>query len=160
MPHLSPAWADHLESGVSHRLGSSHADGQPEICRALAAQALPDGRIEVLLATDAGDQLLAAVGATGRIAYVAAQPGSNRTLHVKGLDAERFVVGAAHEQLFFRSRERFIERVVPFGHSREALMASWYDLDIGRMAGLRFTLIGAWDQSPGPGAGQAIDLLP
>ena len=45
MPRLTPHWAAHLESGVSHRLGGSHADGQPEICRGLAAQVLADGRI-------------------------------------------------------------------------------------------------------------------
>lgn len=159
MPHLPPDWAAHLESGVSHRLGSSHADGQPEICRALAAQALADGRLEVLLAVETGDRLLAAAQSTRRIAYVAAQPGSHRTLHVKGVDAEVFAATPAHAPLFERCRERFIAQVAPFGFTREAIMAIWYDLDVQRLAGIRFTPIGAWDQTPGPGAGHAVELL-
>lgn len=160
MPRLPPDWAAHLESGVSHRLGSSHADGQPEICRALAAQVLVDGRVEVLLAADVGESLLAAAQASGRIAYVAAQPGSHRTLHVKGVDAEVFAATTAHAPLFERCRERFIAQVAPYGFKREAIMAIWYDLDVQRLAGVRFTPSGAWDQTPGPGAGATIEMLP
>jgi hypothetical protein len=159
LPQLPPDWAAHLESGVSHRLGGSHADGQPEICRALAAQALPDGRIEVLLVADTGDRLLAAAQASGRIAYVAAQPGSLRTLHVKGLDAEVFAATLGHAELFERCRERFIAQVEPFGFARETIMSIWYDLDVHSLAGVRFTPVAAWDQTPGPGAGSPVELL-
>jgi hypothetical protein len=158
LPHLPPDWALHLESGVSHRLGSCHADGRPEICRGLAAQALPDGRVEVLLKADVGAELLAAVASSGRIAYVAAQPDSHRTLHVKGLDAERFEPTAAHWPLFERCREHFAARVAPFGFPRETLMAMWYDLKPSQLTALRFTPCGAWDQTPGPGAGGALEL--
>lgn len=160
MPHLPPDWAAHLQSGVSHRLGGSHADGQPEICRGLAAQVLPDGRVEVLLLAQTGDRLLAAAQASGRIAYVAAQPGSHRTLHVKGLDAEVFAAMPEHVALFERCRERFIAQVEPFGFSRETIMAIWYDLELEQLAGVRFTPSGAWDQTPGPGAGSPVELLP
>jgi hypothetical protein len=160
LPRLSPAWAAHLESGVSHRLGGSHADGQPEICRGLAAQALPDGRVEVLLDGNIGDRLLDAIRESGRIAYVAAQPGSHITLHVKGSDAEVFAPSSAHLPLFERCREAFIARIEPYGFTREAIMAVWYDLEVSRLAGVRFTPCGAWDQTPGPGAGQPVDLIP
>ena len=144
---------------MSHRLGGSRADGQPEICRALAAQVLPDGRVEVLLAANIADSLLDAVRESGRIAYVAAQPGSHRTLHVKGLDAEVFQPTPAHGPLFERCRERFIARVEPYGFARESIMAIWYDLDVQRLAGVRFTPCGAWDQTPGLGAGTPVELL-
>jgi len=157
---LPPDWAQHLDSGISHRLGSSHADGQPELCLAMAAQVLPDGRVEVLLSTTLGDTLLAAVSATGRIAYVAGQPGSNRTLHLKGRDAEVFGVTPAYRPMLERGFEQFVARVVPFGASSETIRAAWYDLDTARLSGVRFTPFGAWDQTPGPGAGQPVDLLP
>jgi hypothetical protein len=159
LPHLPPDWAAHLQSGVSHRLGSSHADGQPEICRGLAARALPDGRVEVLLLPRTGDRLLAAAQATGRIAYVAAQPGSHRTLHLKGQDAEVFAATPAHAPLFERCRDAFITQVQPFGFTREFIMSVWYDLDVQHLAGVRFTPIAAWDQTPGPGAGMPVELL-
>jgi hypothetical protein len=160
LPHLPPDWAAHLESGVSHRLGGAHADGQPEICRALAAQALPDGRIEVLLAAHVGDRLLHAVRETGRVSYVAAQPGSHRSLHVKGVDAELIAVRPDHAPLYARCCDNLVARVEPFGFTREVMMSIWYGVELSCLAGLRFTPCGAWDQTPGPGAGIPVELLP
>lgn len=160
MPRLPPHWAAHLESGVAHRLGGVHADGQPEISPALAAQALPDGRIEVLLAAHIGDRLLEAARESGRIAYVAAQPGSNRSLHVKGIDAELIDVRPDHAPLLARSRDSFLAQVQPFGFGCEFVMSIGYAIELSALAGLRFTLCGAWDQTPGPGAGVPVELLP
>lgn len=160
LPQLPPDWITHIESGVSHRLGGCHADGRPEICRALAAHVLSDGQIEVLLSADIGEHLLAAVDATRQVAYVAAQPGSNRTLHMKGRDATRFTPTVDYAAMFERNCERFLERVTPFGFKREVILAMWYDLPIERLMGVRFTPYGAWDQTPGPGAGHAVEWLP
>jgi hypothetical protein len=160
MPRLTPPWILHLQDGVSYRLGSSTADGRPEISRALAAQALPDGRIEVLLNPQIGAALLRAVEATRRIAFIAAQPGSNRTLHVKGRDAELFAPGTAHQETFERCRDRFIARVEPFGFQRQVLLDMMYDLGATQLQGLRFTPTGAWDQTPGIGAVATVELLP
>jgi hypothetical protein len=160
LPRLPSVWAAHLESGVSHRLGGVHADGQPEICRGLAAQALPDGRIELLLAASTSDRLLDAVRESGRIAYVAAQPSSHRSLHVKGVDAELIEVRADHGPLFIRCRDNFIAQIEPFGFGRDFAMSLWYGIELGELAGLCFTPSGAWDQTPGPGAGVPVELLP
>lgn len=160
MPHLPPDWAEHLESGVSNRLGGTHADGRPEICRGLAAHALADGRIEVLLNAESGCELLSAVRSTGRVSYVASQPDTNRTLHLKGSDAEVIAVRDAHAALLARCRDRFVERVRPFGFSRETIVGFWFELGLEQIAVVRFTPSGAWDQSPGPGAGQSVVLLP
>lgn len=158
MPKLPPEWAAHLESGVSHRLGSCHADGRPEICRALAAQALPDGRIELLLNVETGRELLAAVRSSRRIAYVSSQPDSNRTLHLKGVDAEVVAVRPEHAERLAHNCERFSRRVEPFGFPQAMIHGFWFDVGLDQLAALRFTPCGAWDQSPGPGAGQVIDL--
>jgi hypothetical protein len=160
MPQLPPEWTAHLESGASHRVGSCHADGRPEICRALASRALPDGRIELVINLEAGRELVAAIGASGRLAYVASQPDTNRTLHMKGTQAHTMAVTAEHLQVLARSRERFMTRVEPFGFQRETIFGFWFDLRPEQLIGIRFTLTGAWDQSPGPGAGQAVELLP
>jgi hypothetical protein len=160
MSRLPPEWAAHLESGTSHRVGGCHADGQPEICRALASRALPDGRIELVLNRESAHELLLAVAASGRVAYVASQPDSNRTLHVKGNDAHAMPVTAAHMDLLVRSRDRFVKRVEPFGFRPETIIGFWFEVGIEQLVGLRFTPAGAWDQSPGPGAGQVVELLP
>ena len=160
MPTLPPEWAAHLESGTSHRVGSCRADGRPEICRALAARSLPDGRVELLVNRGTSGPLLDAVRETGRVAYVASQPDTNRTLHVKGADAEVIPALGEHMDLLVRSRDRFVARVAPFGFTAEAIRGFWFDVGLHALQGVRFTPSGAWDQSPGPGAGQMVELLP
>lgn len=158
MPRLPADWVAHLESGVSHRLGGVHADGRPEICRGLAAQAQPDGRIEILLAANTSDRLMDAVRESGRIAYVSAQPTSHRSLHVKGMDAELIPLRPEHAPLFIRCRDNFIAQIEPFGFGRDFAMSLWYDVEPSALAALSFTPCGAWDQTPGPGAGFPVEL--
>lgn len=160
MPRLPAPWADHLDQGLSHRLGGSHADGQPEICRGLAARLLPDGRVEVLVDAEVGERLLAAVAATGRVSYVAAQPSTHRTLHLKGSDAQVGRAGSEHWPVFEQARDRFLAEVEPFGFPRERLAAAWFSGGLAQLRHVRFTPWGAWDQTPGPGAGTPLELQP
>lgn len=160
MPRLPASWADHFDKGLSHRLGGSHADGRPEICRGLAGRLLADGRIEVLVDADAGEWLLAAVAATGRVSYVTAQPTTHRTLHLKGMDAVIDAAEAVHWPVLELARDRFLAEVEPFGFSRERLRAAWFSGTLERLRQVRFTPFGAWDQTPGPGAGTPLELLP
>jgi hypothetical protein len=159
MPRLSPTWAEHLESGASNRLGACGADGRPAICRGLAARAFGDGRIEVLLAADVGRSVIAAVQATLRVAHVSAHPGTNRVLHTKGRDAQVLPAQPEHMELLVRCRERFVATLEPYGFTREQLMRVWYDVDLPLLRCVRFTPFGAWDQTPGIGAGAAIELI-
>lgn len=160
MPVLPAHWAAHLDEGIAYRIGSCAPSGDPQLVRAVGAQVLPDGRLEVLVARKPGRAVLQAVAASRQVALAAGRPLTHRTLHVKGHDAECGPAGPMHEALLVSQREAFAESVRVFGVRREHLAAllyslSWRDLDV-----VRFTVAGAWDQTPGPGAGGAIDLLP
>lgn len=120
---------------------------------------LADGRIEALLCPHFGAQLLVAVAATRQIALVASSPGRSRTLHLKGRDAERFAPDAALEPMYERCRDRFADQIVAQGFSRGHVLGTVYRTPFMGLAGLRFTPYGAWDQTPGPGAGQVVELL-
>jgi hypothetical protein len=160
MARLPAEWVEHLNGGVSHRLGSSHADGRPELIRGVAARMLEDGHIEVLLCPQFGAQLLQAVAATRHIALVASSPARQRTLHMKGRDAARFAPEPSWRPDYERCRDRYTEQIVALGFPREHVMSRLYATPFEQLAGLRFSLCGAWDQTPGPGAGQVVDLLP
>jgi hypothetical protein len=159
MPRLPPRWANHLESGASNRLGACGPDGRPAICRGLAARSCADGRIEVLLAADVGRLVIAAVQATQRVAHVSAHPGSNLVLHTKGRDAQVLPAQPEHMALLERCRDRFVAVLEPYGFTRDQLMSVWYDVDLPLLRCVRFTPFGAWDQTPGIGAGAAIELV-
>jgi hypothetical protein len=160
MPHLPPEWAAHLQSGVSNRIGACASDGWPEICRALATRALPSGGIEVLLAADVGQAILQAVQATRWVALVGAHPGTNKVLHVKGRGAQVLPAQPEHMALLLHCRREFGRALEPYGYDEESLKKVWYDVELAQLRCIRFTPFGAWDQTPGIGAGAAIELLP
>lgn len=160
MARLPAAWEALLLDGVSYRVGACSADGWPQVCRALAARADAEGRLEVLLSSGTGHHVLPAIAASGHIALSATRPDSNRTLHVKGRDAEVSMATAAQLLQVDESRERFAHRVRHQGFTREQLMRIMYCSGLEALRCVRFTPCGAWDQTPGPGAGQALELLP
>lgn len=159
MPHLPDRWAQHLESGTSHRLGACGADGRPEICRALAARACSDGRIEVLVAADVGRAVIAAAQATQRVAHVAAHLGTNVALQTKGCDVQVLPAGLEHLELLVRCRDRFADVMLRHGVSRDQIFNVWYDVDLALLRCLRFTPLEATDQTPGRDSGGAVELL-
>jgi hypothetical protein len=160
LPTLPQEWIDHFGAGVAHRLGSCSADGRPGICRGLAADVLPDGRVLVLTTRSAGPDVLDAIAQTGQVAAVLALPQTHRTLHLKGRDAKVAAAGPEHEPLLAARREAFLAQVAPYGVTSESLVSNWYTVSGGDLMSVTFTISGVWNQSPGPGAGQAIELLP
>jgi hypothetical protein len=160
VPCLPPEWLPHFSAGISHRLGTCSRSGRPGICRGVGADVLPDGRVIVLVARDVGGPALAAVEETGQVALVLARPFTHRTLHLKGHDAEIVETQPAHHDLLARRFDEFATQIEPFGFTREQLAANWYRVGEGNLAVVRFSVSGAWDQTPGPGAGQPVALQP
>ena len=160
MARLPDTWVEHLQQGVTLRVGSSTPEGQPELAFAHAAWALPDGRIELLARSEAGAELLDAIRATGRVAVSAGLPITCRVLHVKGVDAEVLPPHAEQGPKFAHCFEAWLRQIELFGADRRQVNAVLGDLTLDDLSCVRFTPLAAWDQTPGPGAGQPIDLLP
>lgn len=159
MPRLPDEWVLHLQLGPALRVGSTTPDGQPELAFAHAAWVLDDGRIEVLLFRRQGVHLLPAVAATRRVAVSAGLPSNNRVLHVKGTDAEVMAPRDEHEPMFAERFEAWLRQIEAFGADRRQVFAVYGECSLAQMSCVRFTPLAAWDQTPGPGAGQPIDLL-
>jgi len=157
MPRLPPEWLPHFEVGVSHRLGACSRDGQPSICRALAAEVLADGSVRVLVASDEGAKVLPSIRDTGHVAVTLGEPQTHRTLHLKGRNAAVVPVGAELNALLESRYQAFAAQVVPLGFKVESIHP-WYMVPEGMLMSVCFTISGAWNQTPGPGAGQAVAL--
>jgi hypothetical protein len=160
MPHLPDTWIAHLQQGVTLRVGSSTPEGQPELHFGHGAWVLADGRIETLVRSVAGAELLEAIRATGRVAVSAGLPSTCRVLHVKGVDAEVLPTYAEQATKFAHCFEAWLQQIERFGADRRQVMAVLGDLTLADLSCVRFTPLAAWDQTPGPGAGQAVDLMP
>lgn len=160
MARLPDIWIDHLQQGVTLRVGSSTPEGQPELHTAHGAWSLPDGRIELVMRSIQGAEVLAAIRATGRIAVSAGLPSNYHVLHVKGVDAEVLPVHAEQVPKLAHCFEAWLRQIELFGADRRQVIAVLGDLAPATLSRVRFSPWAAWDQTPGPGAGQPIDLLP
>lgn len=161
MARLPADWTDHLSAGVSLRLGSCNCQGEPAIGRGLAAELLANGRVRVLMEGQACAEVLQGVRETGRISVVMALPSTHRTLHLKGGDgAVSSAESPADHTLLQLRLDAFARQVVSLGFAREDLVANWYDVRRGDLWAVDFSIAGAWNQTPGPGAGQPLELLP
>jgi hypothetical protein len=160
LPTLPPEWTDHFAAGVSIRLGSCNAAGRPGICRALAAGLEPDGRVIVIVAAQTASEVLQAIGDTRQVSAVFAQPQSNRSLHLKGNDAQVGRFEPAYEVMLRERSDAFFREVAPFGFTREQLMRTWFGVPADGLRTVRFCIAGAWNQTPGPGAGSVVELQP
>jgi hypothetical protein len=158
MPSLPDEWVAHLNDAVSARIGSAAADGRPSICRGLGTRIEADGSISVAFSRTAGLEVADAIGQTGHVSVVWARPTTHRTLHLKGRDGRVAPADAAMVAHTFAHMECFAREIESLGFTREQLALTWYAVAPDDLATVRFTIAGAWNQTPGPGAGGPIDL--
>lgn len=160
MARLTEDMLDFLAGGVAHQVGGCTVEGRPLICRALAAEALDDGRLRVLISAVQGFELLDAVRINGRVALCLVAPGDYRAVHLKGRDAQVSAADGPRERALVAERFRgFAAQLAPFGFPpgyAEAL----YAVPEGALAAITFHPEGAWSQTPGPGAGHALAMKP
>lgn len=148
---------DFLGRGLSIHVGACNRAGEPQVVRALALRIEPDHRVSLLLSTPSADGLLAAIGEVPVVAITACQPSTHRAIQVKGRGAELSAADPAlwPERLPFK--HRFLAEIEPYGYD-ETFADSWLDVPPEQWRVVTFTPTGAWNQTPGPGAGQAIPL--
>ncbi len=159
MPVLPPEWRQQLSSLTSFRLGSCDRSGQPHVCRVLAAGVLPDGRMLAVLAERAAPHVVAALRETGQAALLMTSPRTNRTLHVKGCDARVEPALPEHATLLALHQRLLAEEIAEVdGFAGAPFIDNWYRVDVDELVAVRFSVNGAWDQTPGPRAGESVAL--
>lgn len=161
MPLLPAEWKLCLPALPSLRLGSCDRGGNPCVCRALAADVQPDGRMLVLLAERAAPQVVAALRETAQVALLATSPRTNRTLHLKGHDALVEPALPGHAELLALRRDTLTRELAEVdGFAGAPFLEHWYGVAVQELIAVRFSVAGAWNQTPGPSAGQAVQLEP
>ncbi len=153
---ISPETAAFLQLGVSVRLASSTPGRRPVTGRGVAVTVEDDrSRIRLLVASDACGALLDAVRATGFIAAAFTQPTTHRSIQLKGRGAVVVPLDADACEIADRHCRAFVLELREIGFS-EPFIASVCTYTPGSLVGIRFTPDGAFDQTPGPGAGDAL----
>ncbi len=148
---------DLLGAGVSHQVGGCTKDGRPSICRGLAAQLEPDGRLVVILSAESGFEVIGAVRDTGRIALNLTLPENYKSISLLGRDAVVSHGGAAYRELVLDRYRKFQAQLDVHGIP-PAYTEAWYVRPDDDLMAIRFTPFSARNQTPGPDAGSALAL--
>jgi hypothetical protein len=115
----------------------------------------------VLLAERAAPQVVAALRETAQVALLATSPRTNRTLHLKGHDALVESAQPGHAELLALRRDTLTRELAEVdGFSGAPFLEHWYGVAVQELVAVRFSVAGAWNQTPGPSAGQVVQLEP
>lgn len=153
---ISEALVAFLEGGRSLTVASRDAALRPSLAKAVAATVAEDrGSITVLLPRSQSQQLLQDVAACGQIAAVFSQPGSHHTVQLKGSDAHEIVASAEDWMQLERQRSQLVAELAAFGYP-VAMLEAFLDCRADDLAAVRFTPLAAYNQTPGPRAGERL----
>lgn len=145
-----------IQTGVSISMATCGADRLPNLVRAVGCKLLDDGaRVGVFVSASRGAALLADIRSTGRVAAVFSLPSSNRTLQLKGFDAEVQAFDQADLGLIERHLAAFAREVEPEGVPA-AIVHTVFAYRPEDLVLIVFSPCAVFSQTPGPKAGQCI----
>lgn len=152
---LGPEPAALIERRVSIIVGTRDAALRPHVMRATGCRLSADRRrLLVLMPALSGADVLADLRANGRVAVVFSEPTTHRTLQVKGKDAVVDDPAADEQALVGPYRTRFADEIAQLGFGPTVAATL-----LGRdepLAAIRFTIAEAFEQTPGPAAGERL----
>jgi len=154
----SPLDADHaafIQGGVSVIVASFNTELMADVVRGCGCRVSRDRRqVTVLVEPSRAGTLLDDVVANGMVAVVFSQPSTHRTIQLKGSDARIVTVTPADRAVAARHLAAWKEELSSMGYTPE--LAGAVRGAAERIAAIRFTPCAAFQQTPGPGAGQRL----
>jgi hypothetical protein len=150
--------ADHaafIQGGVSVIVASRNAQFVADVVRGCGCRVSRDRRqVTVLVEPSRAGTLLDDVVANGMVAVVFSQPSTHRTIQLKGTDAQIVKLTSADRAVAARHLAAWIEELSSIGYAKEFAGALRGRAE--HLAAIRFTPSAAFQQTPGPGAGQRL----
>jgi hypothetical protein len=153
MYRIDDSLKEFIESDVATLVGTGDDEGRPQIAYGWAPRVVnPDGVVEVFLDTARAEGTISNLRANGRIAVTMAHPVSYRSVQIKGKfrdvsDPEEADIPYVQER-----REGFVTSTSLIGDPPNTIRNMWLD-EVIKVA---FTVDAAFDQTPGPNAGQPL----
>jgi hypothetical protein len=145
-----------IQTGVSISLATCGADRLPNLIRGLGCKLLAGGqRVGIFVSASLASAVFRDIRANRRLAGVFSLPSSNRTLQLKGDDAEVLPFDPADLPIIDRHIAAFYVEVAPEGVP-EAVVRTVFSYRPDDLAMVVFSPSAAFSQTPGPKAGQSI----
>jgi hypothetical protein len=155
-PVLDEDHASFIQGGVSVVVATRDAELVPHVVRGRGCRVSRDRRrVTVLVETARAGTLLEDIAANGQVAVVFSQPSTHRTIQLKGTDARLVRATPADHTVSARHLGFWVDELVRIGHRREFARVVRGEADRG-LAAIAFTPTSAFQQTPGPGAGERL----
>lgn len=149
-----------IQGGVSITVASRDDRLVPSIAKAVGCRVDAGAReVTVLMFGHAAEAVARDIAHCGRVAVAFSHPSTNKTVQIKGRDARSVPVHPADVALARRQLALFADDLRTLGWDLPFVEGVlWHDPQ--QLIAIRFTPEGAFQQTPGPGAGTALSLKP
>lgn len=155
-PVLDAEHAAFIQGSVSVIVAARDAELVADVVRGCGCRVSADRRrVTVLVDAGRADAVLRGIGANGMIAVVFTQPSTHRTIQLKGTDARLAKVTAADRRVVARNVEDWVVELTSIGYRPEFARVI-HGGDTARLAAITFTPANAFQQTPGPRAGERL----
>jgi hypothetical protein len=149
-----------IQGGVSITVASRDERLVPSIAKALGCHVGEGGReVTVLMFAPAAEAVARDIARHGRAAVVFSRPSTNKTVQLKGRDVRSVPVRPGDVAIVRRYLALFADDLQTLGWGHD-YVDGVFRYDPGQLVAIRFTPEGAFLQTPGPGAGAAMELKP
>ena len=155
-PLIDAALANLLQGGVGIGVAACDSDLTPTLARATGCRISPDRlQVTVFLSATQAAPVLRCIRENGKVAVVFSQPSTHRTVQLKASNATVGGIAPGDLDIIAAYRSAFARQVAPFGIPEFAIqtLLSFPSADI---VGVSFTPDEAYDQTPGPKAGERL----
>jgi hypothetical protein len=155
-PLIGPEQVALISRRVSIIVGSCDAQHRPHVMRAVGCRVSADlRRVTIFMAVTSSERVLDDLRANGQIAVVFSEPSTNHTVQFKGGDAVVEAIAPGDEATVDRYLHGFIEEIGQLGFPRNVAQTMLAH-GPGGLVAVHFTPLAAFEQTPGPAAGQAL----
>ncbi len=145
-----------IQTGVSISVAASRQDRLPSMSRGMGCKVLDGGKkLAVFLRRSQSTDLLENIRCSGKVANVFSLPSSNRTLQLKGVDAQVFPFDPADLPIVENHISDFLQEVLPLGLP-EAVVRTLFSHTVDDLVTLVYSPCAAFSQTPGPKAGEPL----
>lgn len=153
---LDATHAAFIQGGVATNVASCDAACLPSLARAYGCRVAPDRRtVTLFLPVARAQALLRDLRAGGAVAAVFTRPETHATLQLKGAGADIVPLEQGDRELMRAYGRNFMDAIEAIGF-RDPFVHAMVVATAEEAVGIRFTPSAAFDQTPGPAAGQPL----
>jgi hypothetical protein len=155
---MSPQVAAFVQSGLSIAVAARGERLVPSIALAVGCRVDEARReLSVLLFADAAEAVRRDIACNGQVAVCFSRPSTSETIQLKGSNARSAVATATELAAARRCLDLLLDDLAAMRFDRRAIESTFWQ-DPADLIAIRFDVVGAFAQTPGPTAGAPLPM--